>query len=541
MFETENMKNIALHQNDEWGHSVVQDFFVAGGFNSPENLRITHSKFTELVSPDIDDPDTHWEHRCVALATWAYICVELEVPASDFELLIFAIVSAENQLPGNEHSNWIVQLSFDLLIYKYGCDNGTEPELRWLEKDRIASQLLQTCKLAWTNFHRDTPNGLLVMFEKGGIDPASVDILNCEGTGQDARVLKKTIALLNQLGFEQNIHAAFLVLINLGVGSKYHFKLWLEHGKLAEGAVKTLATFYYGCSERSKRDVKIHDNFLEKGNAILKKVTFPSEDEAEFGLLCDVALKAAAVVRNQLAVAGMRKPTYCYFDKWARNASLVSDQWETVERSEIRLHEALVSRSFEIEIPERIRTLTLETGRLVEATLKWTLYKWFRETNELERETTRIKHWIYPTKYNDFIGPILGVMENGSGLEIDELLKASSIKLGGEKDEPIRIGAYRLVDLGKRNQGVWNAKENFVTLIIANAIAARCNPEHPFRHCPLGQLVEFLSVCNAAYQIRNSNAHFSSARYTTSAQEALFWAEAVRDAVDQFQGKFLVK
>lgn len=176
-----------------------------------------------------------------------------------------------------------------------------------------------------------------------------------------------------------------------------------------------------------------------------------------------------------------------------------------------------------IELSEHTRSLTLETGRLVESFLKWCLSEWHIKQAELHTAIP-IDEWDL-AKLVPIIGKILGSNEDDNALDLDKLLHSADLKF--DKNPKF---FKRLVD---RPDKVWAYGTNLNTLVVANAVAARCNPDHLFRHTPTDSLVAALGFFNAAYFVRNNNAHFANPKWATPANEAIFWANTVMRTVDQ--------
>lgn len=497
------------HVMDNWGQSIINDFLEDGGFRRRECKQTAHQKFQQLISTDYD-PDDGWDQRCNALAVWAIICVELEVPSPELELLCISIVSAMEKLPNGEHPLWLGQLAFDLVLFKFDDSPSA------LDLTETAKSLFSTIKLAAKNFQEEPGNKGLDFYKVGKLNPDDFGHLLGVENRQDIRQLFNTQELLKQLG-KNGVNEALYLLVILNMGDGKNQERWL--GQAVDGAwpTKQLAAYYLGYLLLPTNE--------QKGKVFLKKVTFPSEDDPNYGVLSDLALKAKVKSYRGDWAKERREERY---NLWRTEAEHVAAQWETVERCVIGVQDlvglAEWKQAESIELPDHIRSLTLETGRLVEAMFKWCLSKWPIDSSKLPI-TRSIKDW----QLSDFepnIGPILGNGEDGHSLGIEMLLKLADLKL----DPKLRDLGY----IDGKIWSVWNLCTNLSTLVVANAVAARCHDRHPFRHTPKDSLVATLGILNAAYFVRNSNAHYSDPDKMTSADEAVFWGSAVRSTVDQF-------
>ena len=73
------------------------------------------------------------------------------------------------------------------------------------------------------------------------------------------------------------------------------------------------------------------------------------------------------------------------------------------------------------------------------------------------------------------------------------------------------------------------------SLLVANALAARSHPNHPFRYLESEMLKRAMSTFNAAYRARNEKAHFvPMGDDWIASNEVLFLANSVLTIVDQF-------
>ena len=483
MFEIPNTKTTYQSQEDSWGHSIVQDFYECGGFNNRACLESAHAEFSELIPP-YSTFDGYWGGRCRSLALWAYICIELDLGKSEIELAVFAIVAAQESLPSGQHPDWRVQLAFDLLQFKYDENN-----LEWIEY-----ALRETSQLAWPSFDKTSFVG----------DP-------------NAKGLEKTIVLLRHLAVGDEISGANLILFSLVGESKNpsDVDFWLKNACRGESPVKELAAFYLGCWKESRKS--------RSGLATLQCLGFPSEDDPNYPILASIASNAEAVRRS---ITGSFSPEASSITAQSGGSKLekasaifhpqVIEQFDVLSRSMKRLAGLLetqladgksisVSTAPQLgsgEITDCTRNLSVETGRLIEATLKQGLISWFVDNRDFCRNDPKPqKDWNYDY-YCNFIGQIFGHGENCLG--IHELLGKAGIKVPREdffKFFPVR-GRVRKTEL-------WDRKTNFFSLLIANLLAAKCNENHPFRLFSADDLVEFLESLNVAYGDRNLSAHFS--------------------------------
>lgn len=499
---------------DTWGQSIINDFLKDGGFRNLGSKQIAHEQFQNLIEIDYD-PDEGWEHRCNALAVWAFICVELEVPSEELELLSFSITSAMDRRPTGEHPLWLGQLAFDLVLFLRYSDLSSA-----LDFTNLALDLFRTIKQAAKSFQAEPKNRDKDFFQEGKLNPDDFDLLLGVLRPQDVRHLSNTQKLLIRLG-KSGVNEALYLLVILDMGDGKYQERWLKQAADGVWPANQLAAFYLG-------NMLLPDN-KGKGEAFLKKVRFPSEDDSDFEILCKLALKAkASCLKNRTPYLkshgdsmdrGRQKDR---FHCWGRKAIYVADQWETVERCVISLEEANP-----IELPEHIHSVTLETGRLVEAFLKWCLSEWFVIANKLDK-TTSLSSWRI-SEINEFFGSTLGNSKDGSPIGLRDLLSLTDFSIGEDGHE-----IYKLISDEEKPWMVWNSTVNLPTLVIANAVAAGCNEDHPFRHIAKDLLVETLVIFNAAYFIRNTNAHYARPHVSTSRDEAVFWGNEVRSTVDQF-------
>ncbi|CAG0999359.1 hypothetical protein MTYP_02763 [Methylophilaceae bacterium] len=511
------MNNIKQkYPTDNWGRSIIDTFFKDNGFQREESKQAAHESFLHLTAKE-NEPDEVWGQRCNALAIWALICIELDV--QELEPLLGSIDLATKSLPKEMSPLWFENLVFDLVFHKFSASFDD------FDITDTAQNLFRTIKLATKSFQSECGKDDRDFF-RGGCLIGVKDI--------DVRQLSKTKDLLEKLG-QSGINEAFFLLVALGMGWLEDQKKWIQ--KAAEGAWPTrqLAAYYYGLQQTDPN----------KGKHYLKKVVIPSEDDPDYGVLIELALKAKrelAIMAGRSGVTVVRGSQEDTFHLWSNRAEYVADQWETVERCVVSVQD-IVSRAEwrqeksnatvaidshqlsdpPIELSEHTRSLTLETGRLVESFLKWCLSEWHIKHAELHT-AIQIDDWDIANLV-PIIGKILGSNEDDNALDLDTLLHQADLKF----DKNPRF----FKSLNDKPHKVWDYGTNLNTLVVANAIAARCNPNHLFRHTSTDSLVEALGIFNAAYFVRNNNAHFANPRSQTSANEAIFWGNAVRTTVDQ--------
>jgi hypothetical protein len=495
MFEIASAKTFYQSQEDSWGQSIVQEFYECGGFDCRECLENAHTEFSDLI-PLGCTFDGYWGGRSRSLALWAYICIELDLGKSEIELPIIAITAAQESLPRGEHPDWRIQLAFDILSYKFAGESN-DTNLRWIEH-----ALRDTSQLAWPTFDRCKFDG----------DPM-------------AKGLKQTVILLKRLAVRHEIAAANLILFSL-VGKSDHqsdIDFWLEKARRGESPVKQLATFYMGCWQKN----------CEKGPWVktLQSLDLPPEDDPDYPLLASIASNAVAILHSKGGFISSENVNDFQEGnrRFERNVPIdpeVLSQFETVDRLRVRLSEKGSSR----EISERVRNLSVETGRLIEATLKQGLISWFSDIDDIcIKHVKPIKDWEYQD-YRDVIGELFGNDEKP--LNIGELLVEAGLKFPTNGVFKIRPVKDRV---GKKF--VWGIKTNLISLVIANLFAAKCNPRHPFRHFSSADLIHFLKYFNVAYGNRNLHAHFSIAA-ATEYDQALETVEAAEE-VEKLAARFL--
>lgn len=492
MFEIASAKTTYQFPEDPWGLLIVREFYECGGFSKHECLQQTHNKFTELFESKFE-PDDPWSLRCRALAVWAYICLELELGQTEIELPVIAIAAALEGLPRSEHPDWLVQLGFDLLQYKHAGESD-EANLGWIE-----GALNETCQLAWPNFENTRFEG----------DPRATHLSN-------------TIRLLKRLATTEKIAGASLILCNVVGQSKHRsdVEFWLKNARSGESPVKELATFYFGCWKESRNP--------GSGLVDLQSLSFPLDDDPYYPILAGIASSAKAARLSTegaaLSEADNINPLFsdsnfesvCAIDPMvvdqfavlSRTMKRLSSLLETQITNEVSIISSTTSHLESCDIRDCVRYLSLETGRLIEATLKQGLIIWFSDDKDLCRnDPLRQNQWDY-LHYCNFIGKIFGDGENILG--IHELFEKARIKVPREdffKIYPVRERRGKVTLLNKAT--------NVFSLIIANFLAAKCNDSHPFRLFAVDDLVKFLDSFNVAYSDRNLSAHFSISSTTT--------------------------
>lgn len=496
--------------NDEWGKSIIDEFLREGGFRNPEAMRAAHDKFLTLISTDYD-PEDAWELRGNALAVWALICIELELPSDEQELLRVSIAVALERFPGG-HPHWFGQLAFDLVF------EAPAPPAEGGYRD-IARLLFQTIKQAVR-----TPSVEGSDFLLDGL--TGLDIFDgLLGPENDQRIesLTNTKKLLKRLGNAGVNEADYLLA--LGFGESKDRKYRLRQAVKGAWPASQLAALYLG-------NLLSLESREREAEGSLRAVRFPSEDDPEYEFLCGVARKAKAILIENTSGKFGSDAYRERFGEWSINAKDVADQWESVERCTVRLQNLEFMNSSKdappVDLPEHVHSLTLETGRLVEAFLKWCLSTWFADQSKLNLAPGPLKAQEL-THFNAFVGCILGKGPDGASISLEGLLNRAGLSLWKHQ-------VHKLIGGWKRAEAVWTCSTaNLASLVAANAIAAKTREgHHPFCHIELDLLIDAMSVFSTAYFVRNDNAHFvreSSDR--TSASEAIFWAKETRKKVDQ--------
>lgn len=473
------MNNIKQkYPTDNWGQSIIDIFLKDGGFQREESKQAAHESFLHLTAKE-NAPDEVWGQRCNALAIWALICIELDV--QELEPLCSPIYLAMEAFPNGEHPCWFGQLAFDLVMHKFSAS------LNDFDIEITTRNLFKTIKLAAKSSQEKSGNTGHDFFREGRFNSDDFNCLIGVEYQFDVRQLSNTKKLLKQLG-NAKVYEAFylLVILDMEIRDRKH---WLQQAEKGAGPISQLAAYFYGCLLAINKD---KDDRWKKH---LRKVVFPSEDDADYDVLSELAQKAKRKLaqkegRHGVAVVGRNKEEF--YNLWRNEAKAVADQWETAERCVVDVQDLVSHAEWKLEkseaqdaknrhqlcepidLPVHIRSLTVETGRLVESFLKWCLSVWHIKLSELPT-VIPIEEWG-SANFDRIIGPILGGNEDSTALKLDMFLHQADLKLD--------MNATYFKRLDTAPFSVWDSPTNLNTLVVANAIAARCNNNHLFRHTP---------------------------------------------------------
>ena len=185
-----------------------------------------------------------------------------------------------------------------------------------------------------------------------------------------------------------------------------------------------------------------------------------------------------------------------------------------------------------ISLPELTRSLSVETGRLIEVFLKWSLCKWFPKYLDLDETDHLCTHDA--DRISRHLGKFLGDKSGNDGMTLNELLHKTDIQLTNEKNRKHEVGD--LIGRRKNAFDVWHCTyARLPSLVVANVIAAKSHIDHPFRHVESEALISAISTFNAAYGVRNESAHYMRAKDTwVTSSEVLFLANDVLSNIDHF-------
>jgi len=503
--------------DSDWGRAILEDFVARGGFANGESLATAHTRLSDLITSDYD-PDDDWHLRCNTLAVFVLIQLELGIPIEPDDLISISIASALERLPNRECPYWFGQLTFDLALW--ACSTDT------IHLGNVSDSLFQTIKQTTKAIWDDE------FVTKGARNIAPLDYLLWEGANANVRQLIHTKNLLEKLGSAGAAEAFFF--LSLGFGAPSQCDKWLCQAADAKGSVGQVASFDLGCKLKSRE--------INRWQNRVKSVKFPSEDDSEFEFLCNVATKARALDPYYYGgknLYGGHSGFFRYrdhFSDWSTASPEVSDQWETVKRCFVAVYDILGVEdhrgSQSVDKPEHIRSLAVETGRLVEAYLKWCLSRWFPDYRRLD-ETTPIRDQQL-SQFSQFVGPILGRADCGSGITLHELFSASGLSIERGHDVEFLIGKDGK-GIHKRSHTVWNCKNASIpSLVVANALATKCDENHPYRNIESDLLINAMSTFNAAYNLRNSNAHYARKNGSRdNNDDTLFLSSSVLMIVDQ--------
>lgn len=480
-----------------------------------------------------------------AIALWALCILEFDLPSTD------EFISLIDKDDGQWL--WIGELACTLVKHLHDKANNSNILVTYIDEEgksnvygSINDELWYVIIKAEIWFKSDPLNQKSDFYQNGKINFNDYkELFTEEFVGisifrddSGFRPLDNTISVLHELASDFS-EAQYLLGISENITDNMTVR-WLKKAAAGTLPIRQLAAYYLG-SMPNLADTS-------EGIHYLRKVRFPSEDDLNYDFLTKLALKAKARLCSRSYLQGqnenMIKSNFEErFYLWSRVATEVASQWETVDRCTNRLQNIVdqleykrqdamsgeskaLPNSFEsIELPEHIRSLTLETGRLAEALLKWCLFKWQIDANKLPG-ARKIDQWEYPYLLT-VVGSILGNGEDGNTIDLDTLVDMADLKIDKIPKVPERL------TLNKPYK-VWHCTTNFSTLVIANAVAARSDDDHPFRHIKKDSLIETLNVFGASYNVRNENSHYSGPKIATTYNEAIFWANAVRMMVDQF-------
>lgn len=502
-----------------WGQQIIDDFLQNGGFQQPDAMQAADEKFWMLFYAD-NGPEDAWKDRCDFLAVWALICIELERPAdNDLDLLIGLIRSALQGLPEYQHANWFGQLAFDLLQV-YGRSPTDTIDLGNVS-DSLFLTIKQTTKAIWGDEFTN----------KGHVNYSVLGCLFGKDVIVDLRELIRTKDLLERLANEGVDEALFF--LSMGFGSDSECETWL--GRAAEGSWPTspVARFQLACILRSENR---RNEFLRQ----VRLVKFPDDDHPEYDYLCQVAIKAGSVtLKHQFGQnlvdenSGYEK----WNDDWSSLSLDVTGQWDTVRRCCVDLDDLisaaeLSGKESPISLPEYKRSLSLETGRLIEVFLKWSLCRWFPKEQDLDRNDSISGQDA--DRFSRHIGNILGRGDSEEGISLDELLRKTDTQLTTEKNKKHEVGD--LIGMGRNALNVWKCTNaRLPSLIVANAIAAKSHFDHHFGHAKSLALIDAIRTFRVAYSVRNENAHYMREKDTwVTSYEVSLLANSVLTIVDQF-------
>lgn len=501
--------------DSDWGREILADFVASGGFAHRENLANAHKRLSDLIASDYD-PDDAWHLRCNTLAAFVLIHLELGIPIEPDDLINISIASALEKLPNRECPYWFAQLTFDLALWACGTDT--------IYLGNVSDSLFQTVKEAtkalWDD---DFPN-------RGHVNGNVLGRLFGEGDILELRQLIRTKDLLERLG-NAGADEAFYFL-SLGFGDGTQCEKWLRRAVAGSWPTSQVAAYHLTCILRSRNRKR---EWLNQ----IKSVKFPMDDDPEFEFMSHVALKARFIVSNfrrskNLVTGGEIHDKW--IDNWSSLSIDIADQWDTVRRCCVGIHDLIgAAESSGIKspicLPELTRSLSVETGRLIEVFLKWSLVKWFPKYPDLDETDHLCTHDA--DRISRHLGNILGDKSGNDGMTLNELLRESGIQLTTEKNSKHEVGDL----IGRKNNAldVWDTDARFPSLVVANAIAAKSHIEHPFRHVVSKTLISAISTFNAAYGVRNESAHYMRAKdaWVTSS-EVLYLANEVLSNIDRF-------
>lgn len=460
-----------------------------------------------------------WKSRCNVLAVWALICIELELPSDqDLDLRLEVFGLAIEDFPGGHHPNWFGQLAFDLVQI-----SGRSEIYSVIISDALWRTIQQAAR-SFRNENRD--------FFQDGLDGLNaLDWILGTKNNQKLGSLSNTTKLLRTLG-DKSINEADYLLAMVW-GDLRGRECWLRKAGAGAWPTSQVAALSLGNLLKSQGKYGWRDQ--------LSSVKFPSEEDVDFNFLSAVALKAKSQLSGVDFSLNLPVNYSERFYDWSVKAEDVAKQWETVERCTVRLQD-LVSAAecvaerdgsayvHPIDLPEHVRSVTLETGRLVEAFLKWCLNTWFPNERNLDL-TTDLAH---QTDYHfvSFVGSILGKAEGVGSIDLAQLLSETGLNITKHQ-------VHELIGPNKKAKCVWTCtKANIASLVVANAMAAKCYKNHPFRHVERTMLVAALDAFHSAYIVRNSIAHFGrEVDGWISDEEAIFWATVTRERVDQLMSE----
>ena len=521
---------------------IVGRFMRSGGFSESKNLRTTHSLLIRQIEREPFLDDQPWESRYDVLSAWALICLETVPPAAEQKLLCVAIALAQSKATDDQGPNWFGRLAIELFLREYPgvpCDESPDPRDRTI---RTRAQLFDVITQAFKETLDSISDPRRV--------PLPTDWLNNDAIGGifghrisfEIKALVQTKRLLEKLWRYEGASEALILLVLLGMESKSRSKQRLREAEQDSWVeVRSVASFLLGLLESQQQP-----------SGRFRHVRSPiTETGDDWCFLSSIALKSE-VISDQSPTREKHflweyskhvqqlKYRHQQQASWPSTAGHVREQADKLafyEDSARDLHErSIQSPDFydELAVELAFESLRNESGQLLEAFLKWCLVEWSAGASLLSSSRNprfrNIEKWDN-SDFVSFIGHQLGLSQPKLG--VGDLLTAAGqnpqLKLGFGK----RLRPVFLIWAGgmqpARTNDVWDSKPTFPELLVANAVAAACNPDHVFRRTPTALLREACGAFGGVNLNRRPAVHWY--REAAGREQALFWSWAIQRTV----------